>query len=554
MNKIDMTITNNIKLNFKDKKINMDVVDLFYNLYKNNLVFDPDNFNFVNKDKVIVSPNLEDINNEMIKTFYKDTLAKYEYHNSNDFNVLEVSLGLAIGNRYLENLLKIEDPKNNILNNRVICICKYDELLSSGSFDAINFANSEKLNKMVFLVIKDSYDDCKEDLVDRFSYLKFNIEEVNGISKIGSILEDTKSSKIPTAIFVYLKNNKQVTSIKEEVKLDDIQAFVKKRVNKYLGKWENYKNNHLSDLKIKEIITFLEDKKVVVNFKGSNIKLNDNYEEKIIQSDNKIFNLLVSKNPFIINLSDTIEVQNINKSKNMSKENPLGRNLILAKQINLLGSISLGLAYQGFKVFISTYLANIKELVASLIQSSSHDLDIHYTFLEDNNSINYIDMLNYIPNLITFRPCDINEVIGVYEVIKNYPKTTVNIISNVIVKELKGTNYKYVQAGGYPVKKESDSVNAILIASGFNVLNALTIAQSLVSLGIVLRVVSLPAIKVFDMQNPKYQNMLIPNTKVFILDSGNTAGYKRFIKNNEYILNDYNNEVNKAKIIELMKK
>ena len=55
MNKLDIAITNNIKLDFKNKSINMDIIDLFYDIYKNNLVYDPDNFNFVNKLKFVSS-------------------------------------------------------------------------------------------------------------------------------------------------------------------------------------------------------------------------------------------------------------------------------------------------------------------------------------------------------------------------------------------------------------------------------------------------------------------------------------------------------------------
>ncbi len=554
MNKLDLTITNNIKIDNKNiKNINLDIIDLFYTLYKNNLVYDPDNFNFVNKDKVIVSKSLEKIYTDILKIFYKDTNSKYEYCLDDNYNFFGTALGLALGNRYIDNLFRLENNKYNYYNNRVICICKYDELLSTLAFDTISYVNSEKLNKMVFIVIKDSFDKCQEDLVDRFSYLKFNIDEVNGISKLNSILEDTKTSKIPSIVFINLKNSRQLPTIKENVDLSSIHALVSKRVNKDIVRWDNFKKNSQKDIKVKEIIDFLEAKKVIINFKGSNIKLDDNYEETILQSNNKIFNL-INKHNFILNLSDTLDICTISKAKNMDKSNPLGRNIILENRLPLLGGISIGLAYSGFKVFVNTHLNHLKDIFASIVTSSNLNLNIHYLFLESEDSINYIDTLNYVNNLLTFRPCDINEVIGTYEVIKEYNKPTAVFVSNVKVKEVKGTNYKYVQAGSYPVKKESDSVNGILIASGFNVINAITIANGLVSLGIILRVVSMPAPKVFDMQNAKYQSMLIPNTKIFVLDSGNSIKYKRFVKNNEFVLNDYNIEANKAKIIELMKK
>ncbi len=552
MNKIDLSIVNNLKLEYIDEKdINLDIIDLLYRLYRNNLIFDPNNYNYFNKDRVFVSPKLANIHQSILKLFYKDTENITNYKIDNAFGI---SLGVALGNRYLNGLAKIEDNKTNLITSRTFCICKYDELLNNNVFNNIFCCNNFKLNKMVYIVVKDNYDKCVENLTDRLAYLKFHIEEVNGLSKLENILDDTKTSKIPTIIFVNIRT-KNVPKIKENVNVNDMFDSLLKRLNKDLEKSNLVKQKAMKDLKLQEIINFLENKKVINNFKASNIKLNDDYEEKIIQSNQKIFNIFSNKNAFILNLSDREDIQTLSKSLIMDNTNVTHRNIILPNQINLLNDIAIGLAILNFKVFISSKLNNMPHILDSIIESANNNLDIHYTFLEDDNVINYIDLLNCLDNLICFRPGDINEVIGVYEILNSYSKTTVNIISNKKVKALKETNYKYVQAGSYPVKKESDTVNGILIASGYNVNDAITIAKSLISLGIVLRVVSMPSLKVFDMQNKTYQEkLLIPSIKTFILDAHNQNNYKRFVKNNEFILNSGNIEIDKAKIIELMKK
>lgn len=552
MNKIDLSIVNNLKLEYIDEKdINLDIIDLLYRLYRNNLIFDPNNYNYFNKDRVFVSPKLTNMHQSILKLFYKDTENIINYKIDNAFGV---SLGVALGNRYLNGLAKIEDNKTNLITSRTFCICKYDELLNNNVFNNIFCCNNFKLNKMVYIVVKDNYDKCAENLTDRLAYLKFHIEEVNGLSKLENILDDTKTSKIPTIIFVNIRT-KNVPKIKENVNVNDMFDSLLKRLNKDLEKSNLVKQKAMKDLKLQEIINFLENKKVINNFKASNIKLNDDYEEKIIQSNQKIFNIFSNKNAFILNLSDREDIQTLSKSLIMDNTNVTHRNIILPNQINLLNDIAIGLAILNFKVFISSKLNNMPHILDSIIESANNNLDIHYTFLEDDNVINYIDLLNCLDNLICFRPGDINEVIGVYEILNSYSKTTVNIISNKKVKALKETNYKYVQAGSYPVKKESDTVNGILIASGYNVNDAITIVKSLISLGIVLRVVSMPSLKVFDMQNKTYQEkLLIPSIKTFILDAHNQNNYKRFVKNNEFILNSGNIEIDKAKIIELMKK
>ena len=256
MNKLDLLVTNKIKLESKEEKnINLDIVDLLYSIYKNNLVYDTNNFNYINKDKVIVSKSLENIHEKVMQCFYKDEVS-YEYKNVHD--IYGLSLGLAIGNRYLDALVKANIPKCNLISNRIICISKYDDLLSSNAFDSICYVNKEKLNKVIYIVVKDSFDTCKEDLVDRFSFLNFTIEETNGISKLGNILEDAKTSKEPTIIFVNLKTSKTINDTKESVNKSDIINEVNKRLNKELSKWATIKETALKNSNVKDIINFLE--------------------------------------------------------------------------------------------------------------------------------------------------------------------------------------------------------------------------------------------------------------------------------------------------------
>ena len=50
-------------------------------------------------------------------------------------------------------------------------------------------------------------------------------------------------------------------------------------------------------------------------------------------------------------------------------------------------------------------------------------------------------------NIITFQPGDINEILGVYDILKSYNKTSVIIVDSYNAKRLISTNMKYVLAG-----------------------------------------------------------------------------------------------------------
>lgn len=523
MSKIDSNIISNLKiLNKNVKNINLDIIDIFYNLFKTHLNYDMNNFNYINKDKLVVSKKLEPILNTLLPIFYVDKNVKYEYSDSS--NPFAFSNGLALGERYLNNLLKIEQPKNNLINYHTFNVCKYDDLLKESSFDSIIYSEEEKFNKLIYIVIKDQYDVCKYDLLDRFLLLNFNVEEINGISKLNSVLEDAKISKKPSIIFVKLKNNNKLTAKTYDMKneeIKDLQKIVSKRLNKELGKWHDTKTNAIKDLKIKEIIDFLESKKITSNFKATNIKISNDYEERLIQSNNKILNILTSKTPFILCCSDDFDsyLGNINKSKIMSKENPLGRNILFNERVSLMSGIACGLSSIGFKIFLSTSLDNIDLIKRNIKYSVINNLNIHYILIENDNTTIDINEVNSIHDLLTFRPCDINEIIGVYEILKNYPKPTVLFISNEKIKVIKDTHYKYVQAGAYPVRKEKNNIKAIIIASGNKVNKAIVLANLFEKENIGFRVVSMVSPYLFKMQNEKYQKTLLnSNLKVFYTD------------------------------------
>ena len=365
----------------------------------------------------------------------------------------------------------------------------------------------------------------------------------------------------------------------------EIAKILDKRLAKKIDKWQELKEESLKDLKLKQIITLLEKKKFDINFKPENIKINDNYDEELINSNSKIFNIFAAKSPFILSISNNNFIYtktNINKSDYMQKDNPVGRNISIGNRISAMSFIANGLASLGLRVFVSSPLICINDLLTGIKVSVINDLPVNYIFTQDSflntyenmglSSINELNYLRTIPNLLTFRPADINEILGTYEILSNYNKTVALIINNERTAKLLGTNYKYVQAGAYRIKRERNELNAILIATGSEVPLALNISEELIKYGIDFRVVTMPSPELFDLQNERYKNMLLPpEIKTFTLEFGDKSIWHKYATNHEYILgidkystggtkeellNYYNLNIDslKAKIIELLKK
>lgn len=655
MSKLDLNVVNNIKILSIDmireagsgnSGVSLSMPNVFYNLFLNHLVFQKNNPEWINRDRVIVNNNYLPLMYSTLHMFGYDitleTLKEYKKFNSitsgfanpntlgievgsiTNGDVLASSVGIALGERYLNSLVKIEKPKCELINYHTYCICTMDDLMSGIGYEALAFASREKLNKLIILCNKDDFgkdSNAKEiyadNIVDRFDALNFEVIEVkNGhnFNAIDVAIDEAKENKLPTLILFSTKyakdseredtiefynvplSNDDINNLCEKYKITmpitdtenykiELEKIVNKRLNKTIEKWNTLKNECMSDLKIKQIVEFLETKNIKIDFSSDNFKLNDTYNEELINGNSKMFNMFASKSPFILSCSNDNFINtkcSIIKSGIMSNKNKIGRNILFGSRTLAMGGISNGLASLGFKVFISTPLIDSTSLINSIKLSTMFNYPVNYIFTQDSFINNYenlgisssfeLNTLRMIPNLITIRPCDINEIIGTYEILSNYKKSVAIIIGSEKTPKFIGTNPKYVVAGAYRIRREKGELNGTIIATGTEVSLAIDIAEELYSsYGIDLRVVTMPSMGLFENQNDRYKYSLIPKEiKTFVIEFNNSMLWNKYATSEEYIfgvssyvpcgtklelLKKYNltKDNIKAKIIELIK-
>ena len=499
-------------------------------------------------------------------------------------DTIGTSIGVALGEHYLENLIKNENSKSKVINYHTYAICTYDDVMSGLAYESLSFMANYKLNKYILIVVLDEYlKDCDaeevytEDLINKFKELDFNIIDVNGnkVVEIDDAIDDAKNSKKPSVIIVNTKSKKDnikidynapltteaLDSLRSKYKMDgafqikdevykEIKDYTTKRLGKWLTKWEDEKKNAVSNSKVKQVIEFLQTKDLKIDFNIDSLKINDNYEEELNKGTGKIFNILAVKSPFILSASNDNFIYshcNIKKSLVMSKENPTERNINFGGRSLAMASICNGLASLGFKVFVSMPLIDSNVVRSFIRYSANNNLDVHYIFTNDNflntyldNGISAVDEINslrIIPNFITFRPADINEVIGSFHVMASSNVPSALVVSNYKLPKLVGTNPKYVVAGFYRVKRERGEANGVLIATGSEVQTALKLAEDLLQYGIDLRVVSAPSTELFERQSDRYKYMLLPRElKIFSLEFGSTSVWSKYVTSSEYAL------------------
>lgn len=620
MSKLENNIVNNIKLLSLDMilegkcgnpELSFCVPQTFAALFLKHLKFDKKNPKWINRDRVIIS-------NDLLPTMYAtmhmmgfdislDNLKDYNKFKSNtkgfcDLNTLGIdsgnlingdtipsSVGVALGERYLESLIKLENPKCDLINFRTYCICTYKELLNGISLESLLYLSNEKLNKLTFVVIKDK--NIKDDnLTDKYTNLRFNVILLNDndYGSIDEALEEAKDSKKPTIIFINSTskeyknsineeklNSEHIISLRQKYKLEGnftidnscyegINKALDKRLNKVIEKWKNIKNEYKDNLKIQDIINLLENNDFKLSFNADNLKINDNYDEELVIGNNKIFNVFASKSPFVLNLSKDHN-QFINKAEIMNYSHPTGRNIVFEHNTLAMGGIANGLASLGFKVFVASPLIESSTLKPFITYSTRYNLAVNYVFYNDsflnsykNRGISCLDEINslrLISNLINFRPADINEIIGVYNIIANYKRCYTIILGEEKAKKLEGTNQKYVMAGAYRIKRERGEANGVLIASGTEVGLAIKVAEELLPYGIDLRVVSAPSLEMFEMQNDRYRCSLLPSElKTFVIEFGSNNLWQKYTdKECIFSVNDYVTSGTKEEVLKYLK-
>lgn len=501
------------------------------------------------------------------------------------------AVGMALAERYLRHIAISEESKTKLVDYYTYCLCGDGDLMEGISYEALSFASIQNLNKLIVIydhnaVSLDSSTTytTKEDIELRFEALDFNIIRVkngNNYNDISDALADAKKSKRPTIIIVdtiigygsSLENTNKVhgkplsktdlENVKAKLGFTDVSFSVNEeliktfqdeilsRVNKKYKSWlEEY--NHILEGEnegLHNLLNLLEKNIFTMDFDNSKFKISEDYREELRLSNEKIMNFISPKSPFFLGGSADLASScktNLSKSSIMSADNPLGKNIYFGIRENAMGAILNGLALSNLKVFGSTFLTFSDYLRPSLRMSALMNLPVTYIFTHDSfyvgedgpshQAVEQLASLRLIPNLITFRPADINEIMGSWEYILRNNCPTALVISKEEKSRYKFTNAKFVKYGAYMIRKEKYHLDGIIIATGSEVEMALEIAQNLFIAGRDVRVVSMPSMELFLKQNPKYEEQLLPkDVPVFVIEAGSSLIWNRFATRKEYI-------------------
>lgn len=492
---------------------------------------------------------------------------------------VSTAVGMALAERYIKSLLDAEEEKTQkIINYKTYVMCSDGDLMEGVSYEALSFAGAQKLNNLVLL-----YDDnnmsidgtldttFNENIEKRFEAIGFEVIIVKdgaNLTQIDKALNKAQKSTKPVIIIFktilgngsYNQNTNQVHSgplsdadlynLRQTLGITSQPFYVTKdsmiylhdkivnRMKPEINAWnENMNTVRMSTSEnLNNILNMLENNKNIINFDSSKYQINVNYNEELNISNYKVMNLFANSTNLLLNGSADLfkSVKNvIDNSPFMSNVTPLGRNIRFGVREHAMGAILNGMALSGLKVCGSTFLAFSDYLKPAIRMSALMSLPVTYIFSHDSISIGQdgpthepieqLAMLRTIPNLITYRPADILELMGSWDSILKQNKPTVLVLTKQKVPKIPGTNQAMIQKGAYLVRDCGSTPDAILISSGSDLTNAYIIANKLAVNGINLNVVSIPSLELFLAQDEEYRNKLLPeNIKRITLEASNS--------------------------------
>ena len=418
---------------------------IIYALYAHHLNINPNNPNFFNRDRFIMSAGHGsallyatlymsgfDISLDDLKDFRQIDSKTPGHPEVGVTPGIDCSTGplgqgiaTAVGMAMAEANLR---SRYKVVAHYTYVLCGDGDLMEGISYEAASLAGTLKLNKLI--VLYDSNNICldgktsdtfNENISMRFVSQGWNsitVEDGNNYETISKAISEAKKSDKPTLIEIkttigkyseFEGTNKvhgspltreDITKIKEKLEIrdipfqvsqntiDDMKSIIDNRCGnleeKFIEKVKNLKKNKQEEL------NYFMDSDKSIEIKDLFYDLPKENKESLRDASSKILNSIVLNYNYIIGGSADLFGANktyINEGGNFSKDNYLGKNIFFGVREHAMGAIMNGFALHGFRPYGSTFLSFSDYLKPAMRLSSMMNLANIYIFTHDSISV-----------------------------------------------------------------------------------------------------------------------------------------------------------------------
>ncbi len=501
------------------------------------------------------------------------------------------SVGMAIASRWLA--ARYNKPGFPLFDFNTYVLCSDGDLMEGVASEAASLAGHLRLDNLCWI-----YDDNKitiegethlafsEDVGKRFEAYGWNVRRVadaNDLEALGAALKAFQESDRPTMIIVrshigYGAPHKQDTHSAHGAPLGDEEIKLTKRA---YG-WPEDAKFLVPDEALASFRSQVADRGAALQaeWEATFKKYRGQYPELAAELDaiakrdlpkswdagltpfaadpkglatrvsgGKVLNAVAKHLPWLVGGSADLAPSTmtlLDGQDSMAAKTPGGRNMHFGIREHGMAAALNGMALSGLRPFGATFLIFSDYCRPSIRLSAIMSLPVLYVFTHDSlgvgedgpthQPIEQMAALRAIPNLITMRPADANEVVEAYRTvvgIKNHP--TAFALTRQNLPTLDRTKYAPaagVAKGAYVLADaEGGKPDILLLATGSEVSVAVEAYEKLKAEGIKARVVSMPSFELFEMQDAAYHESVLPKavTARVAMEMGIEQGWEKYL-------------------------
>ncbi len=196
--------------------------------------------------------------------------------------------------------------------------------------------------------------------------------------------------------------------------------------------------------------------------------------------------------------------------------------------------------YGGMRAYCATFLVFADYLKPALRLSALMKQNVLYVLTHDSigvgedgpthQPIEQIASLRATPNTLVFRPADGNETSACYLAALKSGLPSVMALTRQNLPQYEGSG-KAAMRGAYILRECEGKPELILIGSGSEVELCMKAAESLAAENVKVRVVSMPCMDLFDMQDEGYRESVLPSdvrARVAV-EAGTSFGWHKYV-------------------------
>lgn len=264
----------------------------------------------------------------------------------------------------------------------------------------------------------------------------------------------------------------------------------------------------------------------------------------------KVLNALADRLPELMGGSADLAPSNktfINSSESFQADTPQGRNIHFGVREHAMGAIVNGMAVHGGVIpYGGTFLVFSDYMRAAIRLSALSSYPSIWVFTHDSiglgedgpthQPIEHLAALRAIPNLVTMRPADANEVVEAWKVaIARRSGPTALALSRQNIPVINREIYapaSELQRGAYVLADLGErKPELILMATGSEVALIVEAGERLAAEGINVRLISFPSWELFSAQDQEYQDQVLPPelTRRIAVEAGVSMGWERWV-------------------------